>query len=58
MGFRSRLQFLAPFLIAALFAATLDRGDELSGRIRNTVTDPTGAVVPGVVFHGLLDMSL
>jgi len=34
-------------LLALLLSASVARADELYGRIRGTVTDPSGAVVPG-----------
>jgi hypothetical protein len=35
-------------LLVGLFAATTARADELYGRVRGTVTDPSGAAMPGV----------
>jgi len=40
--------FIACALLAIFLSSSVARADELYGRIRGTVTDPTGAVVPGV----------
>jgi len=39
--------WLSTALLAILLSGSIARADELYGRIRGTVTDPSGAVVPG-----------
>src|SRR5689334_6731492 len=47
--FRSKsLLTLVALLLVGVFAATTARADELYGRVRGTVTDASGAVLPGV----------
>jgi hypothetical protein len=45
---RSKVLFLAiALLLVGLFAARIARADELYGRVRGSVTDPSGALVSG-----------
>ena len=49
-NFRSQatVALLVVLLIVGLFGASAARADELYGRVRGLVTDPAGAVLPGV----------
>ena len=41
------MKALTPGLIALLLCGSVARADELYGKIRGTVDDPSGAVIPG-----------